>query len=804
MKTLLSQVLTLGVSFLFLNSAAAQTLDPGFPPAELYRPATVQAAVSQPDGKRLVLGNFARTDAGLNTPLVRYNADNTVDQSFAANVATLQGSFRNVRVLTSGKLLLIGSGPIVLNGLTRQSIMRLNADGSADASFDAGAASPATRVSAVQADGKILLGGTFTFFNGVAANRLVRLLPDGAVDPAFNGGNMLDDAVEEITLQPDGKILVGGSFNAPAGIARLLPTGALDNTFSSPLTTDARIGLIGVQPDGKILFSTSRSSFQFTSGIRGRIGRLLSNGAQDTNFLLDISGASGSQNPYDANEFSLQPDGKIVVGIGGGYGGQDSKGLIRIQPNGALDPTFTSPLTSRYPTAVTGMQRQANGQLLISGTGFWLTGHRGAALLLNANGSVDAAFNPLLLSRGSVSSMTLQPDRKLVVAGVFDEVNGVRANNVARYNIDGSIDAAFTGQAATNVEVRQVGLQPDGKLLLAGYSATTAAATAYPALIRLLPTGAVDNTFQCSAELVDRFVLQPDGRIITSDTYDVRRLLTTGQVDNTFQGSSDGPVYALVLQPDGKLLLGGYWSTFKGTLKRSIARLQSDGQLDPTFSSPLQTSFTSNVDELLLQPDGKILVGGHLLSFNQFNLFRLLPDGAVDNTFAVSNYEFVRGLALQPNGRVLVAAYNNGLQRVLPDGQPDLAFSATFDADVEDVLVQPDGKIVVGGYFGSVNGQRALGLARLTAPNVLRTATSVVNLPTEIWPNPAHEALQVKMDGTAHPLRLELLDVTGNVVRTQAATLPLVSLPVGDLTPGVYLLRVTYAAGQVVRRVMIR
>jgi uncharacterized delta-60 repeat protein len=799
MKTLLSHLLALGLSLLALNSATAQTLDPDFPASELYCPASVRAAVSQPDGKRLVLGDFARTDAGLNTPLVRYNADNTLDQPFAANVATLRGSFRNVRVLTSGKLLLIGSGPIVLNGLTRQSIMRLNADGTADASFNAGNASTSVRASAVQADGKILLGGSFTSYDGVAARSLVRLLPDGAVDASFGGGNLLDDAVEEITLQPDGKILVGGSFDAPAGIARLLPTGALDNTFGSPLTTEARIVLIGVQPDGKILFSTDRSDFQFTTRARARIGRLLPNGLQDPAFLLDNTGIPAIGNPYDANEFGLQPDGKIVVAVLGPYSGQDSKGLVRLLPSGAIDPTFTSPLTtSLYPTRISSLQRQANGQLLIAGTGLWQSGHRGSALLLNANGAVDESFNPLLLSKGIVRSVVQQPDGKLVAAGVFDEANGVRTNNVARYNVDGSIDAAFTRQAATSVEVHHAVLQPDGKLLLAGYYATTAAAT-YPSVVRLLPTGAIDNDFQSSAALVDRLVLQPDGRIVVIDGYDVRRLLANGQVDNSFLSSnSDGVAYALQLQPDGKILVGGDWSIYRGTPIRSLVRLQADGQLDLTFSSPLHTTPGSLVDELLLQPDGKILVGAST------KLLRLLPDGASDNTFAVSTYEYIRGLALQPNGRVLVAAYNNGLRRVLSNGQPDPSFgNSTFDADVEDVLVQSDGKIVVGGYFTSVNDQRALGLARLSAPNVLRAATSRADVLTEVWPNPVHEMLQVKLDATAYPLNLELLDNLGRIILTQPATQSILTLPLKQVKAGLYLLRVEYADGPVTRRVVV-
>ncbi|GAA3946961.1 T9SS type A sorting domain-containing protein [Hymenobacter algoricola] len=823
MRISLLRFFVFGLSILPVAVAVGQTLDPGFQPTELYRPAPVKAAVPQPDGKTLVLGVFARTEVGPDRLLLRYNADNSLDQAFCANVATLRGDVSNVRVLASGRLLLIGEGTLTLGGLTRQDLLQLNADGTADAGFDAGLASSSGgvgRSSAVQPDGKILVGGSFTSYNGTAAQRLVRLLPTGAVDATFTAGTVFNNSIEDVALQADGKVLVGGVFTAPHGIARLLPSGVLDNTFASPLVSaNSRITMIGVQPNGNILLGTGGFYMQFTDGTRSVLSRLLPDGTRDPAFAVPSFGAySPVYDLYDSNEFLIQPDGRILVGVQGRVGAPQKDWLIRLNANGTRDATFASALAgSDFPTQVHSLQQRANGQLLIGGTGFLLNGRRGDVALLNADGSLDNTFSPALLAAGHVYNLAQQPDGKVLVSGLFDEAAGIRTRNVARYNADGSLDAAFTGQAATNFIVYQMVRQPDGKVLLLG-SVPTTRPYAGNFIVRLLPTGAIDNSFQAPPALdVYQIVLQPDGRIVMTNGLTISRLTADGQLDSTFPVSeSDGFVYTLLSQPDGKILVGGSWDAFNSQPVRALVRLQANGQLDTSFSSPIQTTATVEVAELLLQPDGKIVAGGYTDASmtpaqQAFGLFRMLPDGATDNAFvsslpvSINNIGFVRGLTLQPNGRLLVATFGAGVVRKLANGQPDPSFSAlALNGDVEDILVQTNGRILVGGYFTSVNGQRALGLAGLSASNVLGTNARQINAPTDVWPNPAHEVVQVKMDAAARPLSVELLDAVGKVVLAQPAAQLQMSLPLRTLKPGVYLLRVNYARGPVMRRVVIR
>ncbi|WP_167856981.1 T9SS type A sorting domain-containing protein [Hymenobacter aquaticus] len=814
MKVRLHRLLACWLMTFAAHATQAQALDPSFQPITLYTPAAVTAAVPQPDGKRLVVGNFGRTDAGGSTFLVRYNANNTVDQAFATTVAGLQvtssTTISNVRVLPSGKLLLVGDGTITFNGVTRQDLMLLNADGTLDASFDAGMASGTglARASAVQADGKILLGGTFASYNGVVRRNLVRLLASGAVDTSFDPGTVFNTTVADITLQPDGRILVGGSFDAPAGVARLLATGALDASFASPFTTSAAVTMVGLQPDGKILLG---GELKFLNNTNLSIGRLLTNGAQDPSFSDNAGYRLSITNRNDVTDFVVQPSGKIVVPLT--YSLYQTKELVaRFNPDGTPDATFSAP---RSLGSVNSLQQQPNGQLLVGGSSFMLPNRRGSVVLLAPDGAIDADFNPLLLRSGSLQSIVQQPDGKVLAAGVFDEVNGVRANNIARFNTDGSLDVSFAATTNPLLSTQKIVLQPDGKVLAVGQAAGT-----NNSLVRLLPNGSLDNTWVGPQGVyvrsyVTQFALRSDGRIYVTDGFGVDLLLATGQTSPDFYPfEGGGHIVALLPLPDGKLLIGGAGQLGPGPIKHNaLMRLQANGLLDPTFSSPIQSVPDAYVEELRLQPDGKIVVGGltntGYPSSLPYGLFRLLPTGAADNTFTPNlptngAFGWVEALALQPNGRILVGAYGNGLLRKMPDGSADATFgNAGVNSDIEDIILQPDGKILIAGYFNMVSGQATTGLARLTAPNVLHVRNSQLEARTQAWPVPAHEALNLTLDAAAQPESVQLLDNLGRAVLRQEVTQAELTLPLRKVKAGVYLLRVNYAAGPVTRRVVV-
>jgi uncharacterized delta-60 repeat protein len=195
---------------------------------------------------------------------------------------------------------------------------------------------------AVQPDGKVLAAGGFDFVNGVLTGKLQRFNPDGTPDATFNIGAGANGFIAAVLLQPDGKILVAGGFTifndvVVPNLVRLNANGSLDNTFSSQGAGVPRQPMgLALQPDGKILVSGTAIDVQQQT-ISGVV-RLLPNGTRDTSFAP----GTGTDGGF-AYCLLVQPDNKILVGGAfNTFNGQPAVGLVRLNPDGSLDPTFNA------------------------------------------------------------------------------------------------------------------------------------------------------------------------------------------------------------------------------------------------------------------------------------------------------------------------------------------------------------------------------------------------------------------------------------------------------------------------------
>ncbi len=202
---------------------------------------------------------------------------------------------------------------------------------------------------------------------------------------------------------------------------------------------------------------------------------------------------------------------------------------------------------------------------------------------------------------------------------------------------------------------------------------------------------------------------------------------TPGSLDGSFFPGSgaNGSVTSIVPQPDGKILIGGQFTAVDGVARNRIARLNADGSLDQGFNPGAGAD--ASIEAVVLQRDGKIIVGGHFDSFDgvvRNQIARLNPDGSLDRPFAPSSswVNFVATLAVKSDGKVLVSgpfSVFNGeprsyLVRLNPDGSVDTGFAPIVDNWLEAIAFQSDGKIVIAGDFRTVNGvSRRLGVARL-------------------------------------------------------------------------------------------
>ncbi len=532
----------------------------------------------------------------------------------------------------------------------------------------------------VQPDGKILIGGDFTTLspNGgpaVTRNRIARLNPDGTLDTAFNP-NAADFPVYAIALQADGKILVGGGFTSIGGqirhrVARLDSTTGLADSFDPNM--NANVLSIAVQGDGKIL-------------VGGNFHGPNSVGGETRNYIARIDPTTGVADSFNPNandsvlSVAVQADGKILAGGAFSYiGGSTRNGIAR----------------------------------------------------LNAATAAADAWNPNAIDWPQVRTIALQADGKILVGGLFGNIGGQPRARIARLDpMTGAADSfdphAFHSDPGFRGSVNSIAVQPDGKILAAG-SFTDIGGQARNSIARLNPiTGSADSFDPNSSFVVDAVAVQQDGKIVMGGLFTtvggqprhhIARLESDGRVDQTLNPIINGTgVQAIAVQPDGKILIGGDFSSVAGMARRNIARLNTDGTLDMAF----HPTSVDSVLSITVQADGKILVGGHVYRENSLvGITRLdAATGLVDDSFNPDTDNVVSAIAVQADGKILIGGGitgESGLSRLNPDGTVDSAFDPNVSGFVS-ILMPADGKILAGGVFSSVGGQNRNNIARLDAP----------------------------------------------------------------------------------------
>ena len=296
----------------------------------------IKGALKLPNGKYLIWGSATDIDGNGNADYIaRINADGSLDTSFAQ--LNLNNSVFSVGVQSDGKII-IGGSFTQFNGVNEGYIRlaRLNTDGTLDTSFAQHSVSATVEVITVQDDDKILIGGNFNNFDGVSnLDRIARLNADGTLDTTFNPVSF-NNATHAITVQPDGKILVGGAFHTYNGnsaydrLVRLNPDGSQDVNFSNnfPADTASDITEIGIQSDGKIVIAGDITDFDGQTNL-DNIARLNPDGSRDTSFAGTISS--------DVNAIYLEDNGKIIVSE------ISNPHLSRLESNGSVDPGFIMP-----------------------------------------------------------------------------------------------------------------------------------------------------------------------------------------------------------------------------------------------------------------------------------------------------------------------------------------------------------------------------------------------------------------------------------------------------------------------------
>lgn len=715
--------------------------------------AVVLAAVQRGDGAVYVGGSFANFAGVARSGLALVQPDGTVDASFAPE---LNGSVTALALQDDGKLV-VGGAFTTIDDVSQPYLARLNPDGSLDTSYDP---QPNATVRSLlrESSGAMLVGGGFTGFTpgydadtsgddyeGVSRAYLARVLADGSIDEDWTP--LVNASVNDIARQSDGRLLIAGGFTTVgtetrAYVARLETDGDVDEGFNP--APNGVVNSVVVDADGRILIGGEFTLLQLDDGQaddddgddvtdddadRYNLARINADGSLDQTFTPTLNGA--------VVDLEVMDDGDILVGGEFNRYAPDpdtvydlADSLVRLNADGTRDDSEEWNTDGSLQVILP----LADGDYLLGGAFrvFYSTADRSVrtttSLVRYAPSGVDTtawATTASVDPARYVSALTVQRTGHVLAAGRFDDIGGVARQNVARFTADGSVLSSFN-------------LRSDG---------------AVHALLDRVETGIWDDLRSNIA------LLDANGQDLPGANYT--------QIDDL-----SGRLFAAVEEPDGSVLLGGFFTNTANTSGPNLVRLRPDGTFDPDF----RPTPDATVTEILLQPDGRIVIVGSFTEVDgveQSYAARLLSDGSYDDSFVVpAPSASISAAALQADGKVLIGGNFTTFQvddgeeddddgdgatnddtrqayiaRLNADGTLDTTFAPITDAFVGSFAIHPDGDITMGGQFTVVtsNDDDATTYARSGLARI--SSTGVVDADFDPSPNSAVWDLDLLDDG---------------------------------------------------------
>jgi uncharacterized delta-60 repeat protein len=468
----------------------------------------VDAMILQPDG-RLIIDLISSNQSRI---IVRLMPDGTEDFSFK-RYEYYPDPFTDAVALAPSA----DGGVFVAPDFPAERVFKLANDGSLVPSYQSDPTDGVITAILPQPDGKLIVAGQFKHVGNVRCSGLARLSGAGQLDSSFIRPALTQPgSVMSIALGPDNSVAVAGAFSFVdgqpfSGVVKLRSDGSIEDTFSFDGGPFSVYPEVDFQSDGRMILD-------------GLI-RLTLNGEVDASF-----------NPpaCSPNTVLIQPDDKILVA--GFFPDPDlqPRGVVRLNPDGTMDPSFQAPasLISGYES----LALQPDGKILFGGAGF------GSSLptiaRLNSDGTRDDSFKLSKIS-GFVFGIAVQPDQKVVLGGSFTDIDGIPKSSVARLNPDGGLDGAF--DAEVNDIVIAVVAQTDGKVLLGG-NFTAINGVPAPGLTRLNVDGSVDLAFNpgSTRSSVGAIAVLPNGDVLAGGSGGLVNvsISTPGAGQSTVTGSA--------------------------------------------------------------------------------------------------------------------------------------------------------------------------------------------------------------------------------------------------------------------------
>lgn len=448
---------------------------------------------------------------------------------------------------------------------------------------------------------------------------------------------------------------------------------------------------------------------------------------------------------------------------------------------------------------------QPDGKILLAGTGLAISANAYDFCIAryNSNGTLDTSFGNNgkanfeitnynnSYKRDYATGIALQTDGKIIMGGYCPDANFSSADNefaVIRLTANGVLDTSYAtngilrfGFGSANCQAHTIAIQPDNKVVIAGYSSTSSSDYDY-AVARINTDGTLDTDFS------------NDGKAVVN----------LGQYDKA---------NAISIQTDGKIIISG-----DAGGKIGLVRFTEYGNLDTTFgtSGKVITDITpgsEDVTSTVLLPDEKLLcAGGRYNSSSNFLVAQYNTNGTLDTTFGTDGYADVdldnesgdsaKAIALQTDGKFIVVGdcYTDGVSyfgvtRFNANGTLDTSFSGDGiqlttmnSADANDVCIQPDGKIIVGGgnYLGGGNTGN-FALARYLGDSYLATNEFETDNFIKIYPNPASNHLNILFtNNISENETYTITDLNARVIKKGILSLENNTIAIDNLNPGIY------------------
>jgi uncharacterized delta-60 repeat protein len=715
----------------------------------------VQPLAMLDDGRILVECETA--SMGSPRILRRLFQDGSIDPTFVDGLPASGSYTDGVELLPDGKMLVFGSSI---------QLTRLFPDGSVDPTFQSEASAEFV---SVQTDGKILVAKRYTGNTKEDSRNFVRLLEDGSVDASYvSQGNSqrpyFDGRVTRAMMQGDGKIVVTGSFTSVNGqprlrSARLFADGSLDPSFRSDINGSAT-AIVGNE-DGAMII----------------VGGMTAHSGNPVNYLSKTVPANVASSVISRNGAVIQwlragsvPEFRSVI-VEKFSPGASSWTFVgsanRISGGWSIESqTIESEATVRM-SGETGQGRVDAYVYGQSATPELVLDYRGT-IIPNASGVVDIGEGPVELQR--TFQVIVANSGGNVLDGISASISGPHAED---FSIEAAPEEKLEPGGQTGIVIKaapgavgarsatltvlssdplvpvySIELRSEGTMDLSPcfsspgeipFSATefTATGKAFgnlslgfaPASRTVLTVVDLQGTNPISGRLDDL----PHGKVIEAE-YEgtiyrflvnykggsgndlVLHLIEPGLIDPTFSADINDGVVAVAIQPDGKVLIGGSFTTIAGRPARRIARLNRDGSHDGTFKAGVN----GFVEGVAVQGDGKILVSGAFTEASgeeRRGIVRFLPDGRVDPSFQCNAGPIVNRLLILNSGKILIGgridevngtAVKN-LVLLNGDGSMDSSFACNVEATSGTAAVYAmtelsDGNLLIGGTFSRVGG----------------------------------------------------------------------------------------------------